>query len=75
MQSKQRAPLSPPHEHIGGKLACELKAADMSSLQAVIYLVRSFRNVRLKASHIGGRLVCEVKVKAADMNKPQAMIY
>ena len=46
MQSKQRAPLSPPHEHgveqaafeayIGGKLARELKAADMNIFQAVI---------------------------------------
>ena len=61
--------------HIGGKLARELKAADMNSPQTAIYWVRSFRNVRLKASNIGGKLACEVKVKAADMNNLQAVIY
>ena len=48
--------------NIGGKLAREIKAADMSSLQAVIYRVRSFRNVRRKASDIGGKLAREVKL-------------
>ena len=27
------------------------------------------------ASHIGGKLACEVKVKAANMNNLQAVIY
>ena len=59
--------------HIGGKLARELKAADMNSLQAVIYGVRSLRIVRLEASHIIGKPACEVK--AADINNLQAVIY
>ena len=44
---------------IGGKLARELKAADMTSL--------------FEDSHIGGKLARETK--AADMSSPQAVIY
>ena len=31
--------------------------------------------MRLKASNIEGKLACEVKVKVADMNNLQAVIY
>ena len=44
----------------------------MNDLQAVIYLVRSLRIVRLEASHIGGKQAR--KDKAAHMNNPQAAI-
>ena len=53
-------------------MAREMKAADMSNPQALIYYVRSLRIVRLEALRIGGELARGVK--AADMSNFQAVI-